>query len=67
MKESGYFGVEAIADDPAMRAQVIDDLTRRMRMIASELRFWKLTDAEQAALFARLAEAMSDRKKAEAA
>lgn len=61
--ESGYFAVEAIADHPGMRAQVIDDLMRRMKMIASELRMWKLTPKEQADLFARLSDVLADRKK----
>lgn len=57
--ESGYVTVEAIAAHPGMRAQVIDDITRRMKMLASELRMWRLTSSERAALFARLAEAMN--------
>lgn len=68
VEESGYFSVEAIAEHPGMRAQVIEDLTRRMKVLASELRFWKLTPKEQASLFERLAEALSgERKKDEAA
>ena len=58
--ESAYVTVETITQHPSMRAQVIDDITRRMRMLASELRLWKLTPTEQAALFRRLAEAMAD-------
>lgn len=65
--ESGYFTVEAIAADVSMRAQVVDDIMRRMRMLASELRMWKLSPAEQADLFTRLAEAMSGKPKDEAA
>lgn len=64
IEESGYFGVEAIANHPGMRAQVIEDLTRRMKMLASELRFWKLSKDEQAELFQRLAAAMADKQEA---
>jgi hypothetical protein len=64
IEESAYFGVEAITQHPGMRAQVIDDITRRMRMLASELKLWKLTPAEQAALFSRLADAMNAQQEA---
>lgn len=56
--ESGYVSVEAIAKHSGMREQVIGDITRRMQSLASELRMWNLSDAEQAALFARLAAAI---------
>lgn len=62
VEESGYFAVEAIAEHPGMRAQVIADLTRRMKMLASELRFWKLTPQEQQEVLGRLAEAMGAQK-----
>lgn len=62
IEESAYFGIEAITQHPGMRAQVIEDLTRRMKMLASELRLWKLTPDEQAALFHRLSEAMAENK-----
>lgn len=58
---SGYVTVEAIAEHPGMRDQVIQDIARRMRMLASELKMWKLTQNEQAVLFAQLAEAMQGR------
>jgi hypothetical protein len=61
--ESAYFGVEAITQHPGMRAQVIDDITRRMKMLASELKMWKLTPEEQAELFQRLSEAMNGTRK----
>lgn len=57
---SGYVDVETITQHPGMRAQVIDDITRRMKMLARELRMWKLTPKERADLFARLAEAMAE-------
>lgn len=58
--ESGYVHVEAITQHSGMRAQVVGDITRRMRMLASELKMWKLTAEERADLFRRLAEAMAD-------
>jgi hypothetical protein len=57
---SEYVNIEAIAQHPGMRAQVIDDITRRMKMLASELKMWKLTPKERDDLFARLAEAMME-------
>jgi hypothetical protein len=56
IEASGYFPVEMIADHPGMRAQVISDLVRRMKVLASELRLWKLTREEQAVMFRQLAE-----------
>jgi beta-lactamase class D len=58
--ESGYFPVDVIADHPGMRAQVIADLCRRMQVLASELRMWKLSPVEQADLFRRLADVIGD-------
>ncbi len=62
IESSGYAAVERIAEHPGMRAQVISDITRRMRTLASELRMWKLTDQEQAELFARLQDAIHGSK-----
>lgn len=62
IERSAYVTVETIAEHPGMRAQIIDDITRRMRMLASELRMWKLTPEEQADLFARLAEAIGTKE-----
>lgn len=59
IEASGYVNIESITQHAGMRAQVIEDIVRRMKMLASELRLWKLTPKEQAALFARLAEAMN--------
>ncbi len=67
IEKSGYFGIEAIAEHPGMRQQVITDVTRRMRMLAGELKLWKLTPEEQSALFHRLSEVMADVKTSEAA
>ena len=61
---SAYVDIETIAAHAGMRAQVIEDIGRRMRMLASELRMWKLSRDEQAALFARLAEAMAAKEEA---
>ena len=55
---AGYVAVEAIAQHGGMRAQVVADITKRMASLASELRMWQLTEAEQASLFARLRAAM---------
>ena len=66
--QSGYVTVEAISQHAGMRAQVIDDITRRMKMLANELKMWRITPKEQAALFERLAEAMNGKaNKTEAA
>lgn len=62
IQQSAYFGVEAITQHAGMRAQVIDDIQRRMKMLASELKLWKLTPQEQAELFQRLSEAMTGRR-----
>lgn len=56
--ESGYVTVEAISAHAGMRDQVIEDITRRMRMLASELRLWKLSRPERDKLFRLLAEAI---------
>lgn len=57
--ESGYVHVRDIAANRSMREQVIADISRRMRMLASELAMWKLSAKEQKALFAQLEEAMT--------
>lgn len=62
--ESGYVTVEGIAAHPGMRAQVIDDIVRRMKMLASELAMWQLEAGEQAAIFQQLADAMNGKRKA---
>jgi len=59
---SAYVSVEDIADHPGMREQVVSDITRRMKSLASELAMWKLSDSEQADLFAQLRESMSGRQ-----
>lgn len=62
--EEGYYTVEAIADHPGMRAQVLADVTKRMASMASELRMWKLSPQEQGALFIRIAEAIGAKSEA---
>jgi len=59
IKASGYVNVDTITQHQGMRAQVVDDITRRMKMLASELKMWRLTPTERAVLFAQLAEAMA--------
>jgi hypothetical protein len=59
IERSAYFGVEAIAQHPGMRAQIISDITARMQSLASELQMWQLTKSEQEELFRRLADAMA--------
>ena len=67
IEASEYVNIESITQHPGMRAQVIADITGRMRMLARELKLWKLSHQEQAELFQRLAEAMTEQKTAEAA
>jgi hypothetical protein len=67
IEQSAYVTVEEIAEHPGMRAQVVGDITRRMKNLASELRMWRLTPDEQSALFVRLAEAMAGRERRPAA
>lgn len=54
-----YYTIESIAESPGMREQVIADVSKRMENLGGELAMWKLDDAEQRALFARLRAAMS--------
>lgn len=67
IETSEYVNIETITQHPGMRAQVIEDITRRMKMLARELKLWKLNPEEQAALFRRLAEAMTAERADEAA
>lgn len=55
----GYVTVEAISNHRGMRAQVIADITRRMEMLASELRMWHLSATERQMLFERLQAAIT--------
>jgi hypothetical protein len=47
LEESVYLDTRTISEDQKLRQWAIDDLTRRMQKIASELKFWKLTDEER--------------------
>jgi hypothetical protein len=57
--ESTYINIAVIAKHDGMRAQVINDIRKRMASLASELKMWRLTNEEQEELFERLAEAMN--------
>jgi len=63
IERSSYVSVEDIAAHPGMREQVIADIAKRMKTLASELRMWKLSSQEQADLFGQLREALSSRAK----
>lgn len=67
IEESSYATVEEIAEHPGMRDQVIADIAKRMRTLASELKMWKLTSSEQAAIFDQLRDAMNAAPKRHAA
>ncbi len=54
ISQSAYYTVEAIARHKGMRVQVIEDISRRMASLASELAMWKLNSDEQGELFERL-------------
>lgn len=58
IESAGYVSVETIAQHPGMRAQVMADIVKRMKTLASELKMWKLSDDEQRSLFTQLADAM---------
>ena len=58
LEERAYLDVESISESPGLRAAVIQDITRRMKSLAAELRMWKLDEAEQRNLFAELRQAM---------
>lgn len=53
-----YYTVETISNHTGMRDQVVADISGRMTRLAGELKLWRLTIDERAALFARLAQAM---------
>ena len=54
----GYYPVEAISEHQGMRDQVVGDISRRMTVLASELKMWRLSEPERTALFERLRAAM---------
>jgi hypothetical protein len=49
-----YLDSAVISADEKLRAWAIGDLTGRLARLASELKFWRLTEAERAAVFARM-------------
>lgn len=53
-----YVSVERISEEPALREQVVDDIRRRLVVLASELKMWKLDAHERADLFKRLRDAI---------
>lgn len=57
--KSAYYTVETISQHKGMRDQVVGDITRRMKSLASELKMWNLSHAEQGLLFDQLREAMN--------
>lgn len=59
VERDAYYTIETIAQHRGMREQVIGDVTRRITSLSSELAMWRLSDAEQEALFARQREAMA--------
>jgi len=59
--ESAYVDVETITQHQGMRAQVVADIMRRIEMLTSELRMWKLTPQERDEFFERLNKALEDR------
>lgn len=58
IENSAYYTVKTIANHDGMRAQVIQDITRRMAGLASELKMWNLTEREQGELFDRMSNAL---------
>lgn len=58
--ESAYVVIEDISQHEGMRQQVINDIIGRMKRLASELRLWRLSEAERTQVLRRLAEAMQD-------
>lgn len=60
IEESAYYTVETITKHSGMRAQVIEDISRRIARLASELKMWKLSDQERESLIARWREAIQE-------
>jgi len=60
-----YLDTQTISEDTKLRGWAIDNLTRKMQSLASELRFWKLTDDERVRVLAMLeASLMPDQRNA---
>ena len=59
LSERIYLDAQVISDDAKLRAWAIADLTRKAKVLMSELRFWKLSDAERAQVLDQLSEALT--------
>lgn len=59
LSERIYLDTQVISDDAKLRAWAIADLTRKAKVLMSELRFWKLSDAERAQVLDQLSEALT--------
>lgn len=62
IKEQAYFSVEKIAESESMRTIIIGQLTRRMRTVAAELKFWDLSLDEQQAVLREIRVALGSEK-----
>lgn len=62
LREGGYLTTEVISADAKLRAWAIGDITRRMKMLASELPFWNLAEQERALILEEMATAMQGRE-----
>jgi hypothetical protein len=58
--QAAYYSVETISQHVGMREQVLGSITTRMTSLASEVKMWKLTEAERASLLQRVAAAMAE-------
>jgi len=54
-ERDSYMDATIISSDVKLRAWAIADLTKRLARIASELKFWKLSESEREAVLAQLA------------
>lgn len=62
INEAAYVSVETITQHRGMRVQVIADIIRRIEMLTSELRMWKLTQTERTQFFERLAAVLEEKE-----
>ena len=56
--ERAYYTVEYISQTPALRMRVIADISRRMKTMAGELKWWKLSLEEREAIIRPIMQAM---------
>jgi hypothetical protein len=59
IEQGAYYAVETIAQHPGMREQVINDITKRMTSLGTELQMWRLSDTEREVIFEKLRAAMN--------